>query len=69
MRNMKKIDKGRFLDELLTQHWEYVYFFGNDPNAMWEIWKYWINMHHFNEKRSDHIRSLGSQAKLRASFI
>ena len=39
MRNMKKFDKGRFLDELLTQHWEYVYFFGNDPNAMWEIWK------------------------------
>ena len=39
MRNMKKFNKGRFLDELLTQHWEYVYFFGNDPNAMWEIWK------------------------------
>ena len=39
MRNMKKFDKGKFLDELLTQHWEYVYFFGNDPSAMWEIWK------------------------------
>ena len=25
--------------------------------------------YYFNEKRSDHIRSLGSQAKLRASLI
>ena len=39
MRNMKKFDKERFLYELLAQHWEYVYFFGNDPNTMWEIWK------------------------------
>ena len=39
MRNMKKLDKERFLDELLAQHWEYVYFFGKDPNTMWEIWK------------------------------
>ena len=39
MRNMKKFDKERFLDELLAQHWEYDYFFGNDPNTMWEIWK------------------------------
>ena len=21
------------------KHWEYIYFFGDDPNAMWEIWK------------------------------
>ena len=25
--------------ELLKQHWEYVYFFARDTNAMWEIWK------------------------------
>ena len=29
----------RFIEELLKQHWEYVYFFADDPNAMWEIWK------------------------------
>ena len=23
-----------FVDELLNQHWEYIYFFGDDPNAM-----------------------------------
>ena len=35
----EKFDKERFLDELLAQHWDYVYFFGNDPNTTWEIWK------------------------------
>ena len=28
-----------FVDELLNQHWEYIYFFGDDPNAIWEIWR------------------------------
>ncbi len=39
MRNMKNFDKKKFVTELLNQHWEYVYFFAEDPNAMWEIWK------------------------------
>ncbi len=39
IRNMKNFDEKKFVDELLTQHWEYVYFLGNDPSATWEIWK------------------------------
>ena len=39
IRNMKSFDEGKFIEELLTQHWEYVYFFADDPNAIWEIWK------------------------------
>ena len=27
VRNMKNFDGKKFVDELLTQHWEYVYFF------------------------------------------
>ena len=36
---MKNFDEEKFVAELLKQHWEYVYFFAEDPNAMWEIWK------------------------------
>ena len=39
IRNMKNFDEGKFIEELLKQHWEYVYFFADYPNAMWEIWK------------------------------
>ena len=39
IRNMKNFDEGKFIEELLKQHWDYVYFFADDPNAMWEIWK------------------------------
>jgi hypothetical protein len=39
IRNMKNFDEEKFVTELLKQHWEYVYFFAEDPNAMWEIWK------------------------------
>jgi hypothetical protein len=40
IRNMKNFDQGKFIEELLKQHWEYVYFFPDDPKAMmWEIWK------------------------------
>ena len=39
IRNMKNFDKEKFTKELLKQPWEYVYFFAEDPNAMWEIWK------------------------------
>ena len=31
---MKNFDEGKFIEELLKQHWEYVYFFADDPNAM-----------------------------------
>ena len=39
IRNMKYFGKEKFTEELLKQHWEYVYFFAEDPNAMWEIRK------------------------------
>ena len=39
IRNMKNFDEEKFVAELLKQHWEYVYFFAEDPNAMWEMWK------------------------------
>ena len=39
IRNMKNFDEEKFIAELLKQHWEYVHFFAEDPNAMWEIWK------------------------------
>ena len=39
IRNMKNFDEEKFVAEQLKQHWEYVYFFAEDPNAMWEIWK------------------------------
>ena len=31
---MKIFDKEKFTKELLKQHWEYVYFFAEDPNAI-----------------------------------
>jgi hypothetical protein len=39
MRNMKNFNEEKFVGELLKQHWEQVYFFAEDPNDMWEIWK------------------------------
>ena len=39
IRNMKNFNETKFVDELLNQHWEYIYFFGEEPNSMWEIWK------------------------------
>ena len=39
IRHMKNFDEEKFVAELLKQHWEYVYFFAEDPNAMWEMWK------------------------------
>ena len=39
IRNMKHFNVVKFVDELVNQHWENVYFFGDDPNAMWGIWK------------------------------
>ena len=39
IRNMKCFNETKFVSELLNQHWEYIYFFGEEPNSMWEIWK------------------------------
>ena len=36
---MKNFNEEKFIPELSKQEWEYVYFFADDPNAMWEIWK------------------------------
>ena len=56
---MKNFNDRRFIEGLLSQHCEYVYFFADDPNTMWE-------MHHFNKKRSDQKKSLGLQAILKS---
>jgi hypothetical protein len=39
IRNMKNFDDKKFVEDLLNQYWEYVYFFADNPNTMWEIWK------------------------------
>ena len=39
IRNIKKFDAQKFVDDLSQQHWENVYFFAETPNAKWEIWK------------------------------
>lgn len=36
---MKNFDGQKIVEDLLSQHWEYVYFFADNPDAMWEIWK------------------------------
>jgi hypothetical protein len=36
---MKNFNETKFVDELFNQHWEYIYFFGEEPNSMWKIWK------------------------------
>ena len=75
IRNMKNFDEKKFIDELLNQHWDYVYFFGDDPNAMWEIWKELflevLDKHApLQQKKVRSItRFLGSQVKLKTSLI
>jgi exonuclease III len=39
IRNMKKFDNQKFVEDLVQQQWENVYFFADTPNAKWEIWK------------------------------
>ena len=39
IRNMKNFNEKNFVNELLSQNWECIYFLGKDPNHMWEIWK------------------------------
>ena len=74
IRNMKNFEEIKFLNDLLSQHWEYVYFIGSDPNDMWEIWKELflevLDKHApLQKKRSDQVRSLGSLVKLRVSLL
>ena len=39
IRNMKKFETKKFVEDLKQQPWENVYFFADTPNAKWEIWK------------------------------
>ena len=39
IRNMKNFNEHQFLQDMLIQSWEHVYFFADNPNSMWEIWK------------------------------
>ena len=39
IRTMKKFDTKKFVEDLIQQPWENVYFFADTPNAKWEIWK------------------------------
>jgi hypothetical protein len=40
IRKMKNFDEKKFIDELLNQHWDYVYFLAMIRMLrMWEIWK------------------------------
>ena len=40
IRNMKNFNEKHFLNDLSNQCWEYVYFFPENPDEMWQIWKY-----------------------------
>ena len=39
IRNMKNFNEEKFIEDLLKQPWEHIYFSAENPNAMWEIWK------------------------------
>ena len=39
IRNMKNFNEEKFIEDLLKQPWEHIYFSAEDPNVMWEIWK------------------------------
>ena len=39
IRNMKKFNQEHFLADLTNQPWEYIYFFGENPEQTWNIWK------------------------------
>ena len=38
IRNMKYFNEEKFIEDLLKQPWEHIYFSAEDPSAMWEIW-------------------------------
>ena len=73
IRNMKNFNENNFVNELLNQHWECIYFFGKDPNHMWEIWKELflevLNKHAplQHKKTKPIVKCLGLQLKLRVS--
>ena len=37
VRNMKRFNEQHFLEDLINQPWEQIYFQGNDQNCMWQI--------------------------------
>ena len=37
IRNMNNFNEETFIEDLLKQPWEHIYFSGEDPNGMWEI--------------------------------
>ena len=39
IRNMKRFSEERFLLDLSKQPWDHVYFYADNPDSMWEIWK------------------------------
>ena len=68
---MKNFNDRKFIEGLLSQHWEYVYFFADDPSTMWEIWKQLflevLNKHApLQQKRLDEKKLLGLQAILKS---
>ena len=36
---MKNCNEKKFIWEFMQQHWEYIYYCAEDPNARWKIWK------------------------------
>ena len=36
---MRNLNEEKITVELSKQKWEHMYFFANDPNAMWDMWK------------------------------
>lgn len=39
VRNMKRFNDQYFLEDLMNQPWEQIYFFADNPDRMWQIWK------------------------------
>ena len=39
MRNMKRFNSDKFLNDLAAQSWDDIYFFADNPNTMWGMWK------------------------------
>ena len=37
--NMERFNEQRFLEDLMNQPWEQIYFFAENPDSMWQIWK------------------------------
>ena len=52
IRNIKNFDNQKFIEDLMHQHWENMYFFAEDSNTKWEIWKkiFLEVLHLFNTK-------------------